>query len=237
MFCLLMKQMKLDTHVHCLEASRCARLQPEEAVQCLRAAGYDAFVLTNHCFPEQLQYFGPDLRAQLDGYLGTYEKAQKAGKENGIRVLFGCELRLIREPHAPEFLLFGMTVREFAETFPLYNLSQKELFAYCNRQNILMYQAHPFRMEQGHRPADLSRMHGIEVYNGHPGFAPRMWQAKAFADSAGLAYSAGSDFHMAIQAGNAAMLVDASIETSEDLRDCLKREQPPLCNREGVISF
>ncbi len=232
-----MKLMKIDTHTHCLEVSRCAEHTPEELPALFKKAGFDAFVLTNHCFPGHLEYFGHDSRVQIKAYIDTYRAAAKAGREIGIKVFFGCEIRLINVEHTPEFLLFGITENEFERSFPLYTLTQRELFDYCNENRLLMYQAHPFRIEQGHHLADLSYMHGLEVYNGHPRFDPRFYQLRAFAKSCGLGMSAGSDFHYAPQAGNCGMLADASVESSEDLRDYMLECQPRLFSRDGELEL
>lgn len=223
-----MGHMKIDTHTHCLEVSRCAHHQPEELPHYYKNAGFDAFVLTNHCCPIHLDYFGTDQDVQIKAYIDAYKRAKKEGAEIGVKVLFGCEIKLMRSAYGTEFLLFGITEEEFARSFPLYNMTQKELFEYCNSNNLLMYQTHPFRIEQGYHLADLSYMHGLEAYNGHPNFDPRFYQCKAFAKSAGIKISAGSDFHYKPQAGSCGMLVDSAIETSEDLRDYMLTCQPRL---------
>lgn len=232
-----MNQMKIDTHTHCLEASRCAQVSPERLVQAFQVAGYGAVVLTNHCYPSHLQYFGTDPKDQVAGYLETYRRARDEGRRIGLRVLFGIEVKLIKVEHQPEFLLFGFSEKQFSDSFPLYTRRQEELFDYCHAEDLLMVQTHPFRREQGYQPADPTRMHGVEVWNGHPNFDPRLSACLEMARGHGLRMTAGSDFHILSQAGSCGMLVDPAIETAADLKEYLKACQPPLFDQRGRLSL
>lgn len=215
--------MKIEMHTHCKPASACAHHQPEEFPKMLKDAGIDGCVLVNHCYPTHLKNLSDDLNEQARLYVDVFERAKKAGEEIDFKVFFGCELKLINEPNTPEFLLYGLSIEDFLESFTLYNENQKTVFDYCNEKDILMIQAHPFRSEQGHKPADARYMHGIEVYNPHPLFDPKVEQSLRFAEENNLLKTAGSDFHVASQAGNTAMLFSENTENQFMIRDCLKK--------------
>ncbi len=214
--------MKVETHTHCKPISACAHHMPDEFPQMLKAAGVDAFVLTNHCYPAHLVRLTEDLKEQAKIYVDVFYQAKKKAEEIGIKAFFGCELKLIKEPKMPEFLLYGLSEQTFLDTYPLYYEDQKTVFEFCNKNDILMIQAHPFRIEQGYAPADMRYVHGIEVYNPHPSFDPRVEDAIKLAEDNKLLMTAGSDFHVSSQAGNAGLIVPDDISDQFELRDFIK---------------
>jgi len=229
--------MKIDTHVHCKPVSLCAHLYPESLVKCQKDGKVDAILLTNHYYPDHLNQFGHDFTNQLDEYFKCYNEAYKFGKEIGLKVLFGSEVRLINVTNTPEFLLFGFSENLMKKSFPLYTYTQKELFDYCNANDILMYQAHPFRTSQGYCPANTNYMHGVEVYNQHMFESFHLPKSLNMARKAKLLISAGGDFHYQNEAGNAGMIVPDEIETSFDLRDYLKKGEAILYDKNGIIDL
>ncbi len=224
--------MKIETHTHCKPVSVCAHHQPEEFPQMLKDAGIDACVLTNHCYPGHMRNLSDDLKEQAKIYVDVFERAKKAGEKIGFKVFFGCELRLMKEPNLPEFLLYGLSEEDFLDSYPLYNESQKTVFDFCNEKNILMIQAHPFRSEQGHAPADMRYVHGIEVYNPHPSFDPKVEDALKLAEENNLLKTAGSDFHIKSQAGNAGLIVPDHISDQFMIRDYIKTGQAKIYSKD-----
>ena len=103
----------------------------------LKNAGIDGCVLTNHYSKPHMDTLSDDLKEQAKIYVDTFERAKQAGEEIGFKVFFGCELKLITQPHKPEFLLYGLTIEDFLETYPLYNEDQKTVFYFCNEKNIV----------------------------------------------------------------------------------------------------
>ena len=229
--------MKIDMHTHCLPVSRCACHDPEQLPAFFMEAGIGAIVLTNHCYPYHCENLSPDPSEQVRIYLDIYRRCRDKGEELGFRVFFGAEIRLMREPNMPEFLLYGLSEQDFVETYPLYNCTQKELFDFCNEKDILMVQAHPFRTEQGHAPADMRYVHGIEVYNPHPSFDSRISDGVRLAKENGMIMTSGSDFHVNGQAGGAGMILPDTILDQFMLRDFLRTGEPVIFNRDGVLTL
>lgn len=218
--------MKMDLHCHCNPGSQCATIAPEEAPALLKEKGIDGMVLTNHCYPRHCNSLTPDLKEQPKRYVEVFHRAKAAGDALGIKVFFGAEVTLINEAKKMEFLLYGLSEQDFIDSFPLYTLSQKELFDYCNQRDILMVQAHPFRDEQGHTPADPKYMHGIEALNAHLNFADHFEDARKLAVENGLIITGGSDFHYPQQAGAGGMILPDDIEDQFMLRDYLRSCTP-----------
>ena len=148
-------------------------------------------------------------RPQIDRYLLGYREAVEAGKTHHIKVFLGAEVNLAS--HGPEdFLLLGIR-EDFLYTYPdLYRYTQKELFKLCEKNSILLYQAHPFRSYC--RPADPRYLHGVEVFNGNPRHINQNELALAFAHQHGLLQIAGSDYHQAED-------ISAGILLAQDVAD------------------
>lgn len=227
--------MKVDMHTHCLPVSACAHHLPEQLPEMFFAKGVDAFVLTNHYYPDHCNPLSSDLREQAKIYVDVYRRAKAKGEEIGVKVFFGAEIKLINEPNRPEFLLYGISEEDFIESYPLYNYSQKQLFEFCNQKDILMVQSHPYRVEQGYHPADMQYLHGVEVYNPHLLFDARFDECLSLAEQHGKIKTSGSDFHIVDQAGLAGMIIPDNIDNQFMLRDFLKSGQQIIFDANGII--
>ena len=176
-----------------------------------------------------------DLKEQAKIYVDVFEKTKKAGEAIGFKVFFGCELRLVIQPNKPEFLLYGLKIEDFLDTYPLYNEDQKTVFDFCNKNDILMVQAHPYRTEQGYFPADMKYVHGVEVYNPHPSFDPRVEESLKLANENNLIKTIGSDFHFKSQGGNTAMIFPDDTNDQFMVRDYLKKGKVQFYTRDKNI--
>ena len=156
-------------------------------------------------------------------------------KINAVKEYEGVELKLINEPHCPEFLLYGISEEDFIASYPLYNKTQKEVFEFCEQKNILLVQAHPYRTEHGYAPADMRYVHGVEIYNPHLLFETRYEDALKLATEHNKIKTAGSDFHVWQQAGLAGMLVPDNIEDQFMLRDFLRQRKAVIFAKEEIL--
>ena len=227
--------MKIDMHTHCQPASECAHFEPELLPEKFKNAGIDAIVLTNHYYPRHCDRLSDDLKEQARIYVDNYRRCKAVGDEIGVRVFFGAEI-LIKG--AGEFLLYGLSEEDFIESFPLYNHTQKELFDYCNEKDILMVMAHPYRgTSDDFIRADLSLMHGMEVYNPHPlnNGKERFQDTLKLAIDNNMIKTAGADFHANGQQGDAYCIVPDDIKDQFMLRDYMKKGKCVICNREGIL--
>ncbi len=227
--------MKIDMHSHCVPGSNCAHHAPELLPGYFKKKGIDAIVLTNHYYPPHCKKLGETLEEQALEYVQIYKRCKEEGKKIGVKVFFGAELKLIKEPNGPEFLLYGISEEDFISSFPLYNKSQEELFDFCNEKNILMVQSHPYRTEQGYAPADMRFVHGIEVYNPHLLFDARFEDALKLAVDNNKIKTSGSDFHIKDQAGLAGMIVPDYINDQFMLRDFLRENKAVIFDKNGVL--
>ena len=236
--------MLIDTHVHSKPHSSCSWLYAKDIPMLFKNSGFSGFMLTNHFFEYHLNNLGSTYSEQIDSYIDAYNVAYKAGKEIGIQVFFGAEVRVTDQkldqnnepkPFRPEFLLVGITPNKLKKVPILYKLNQKELFEYANANDILIYQAHPYRTAQGYTPANLKYTHGIEVFNGHPHFLDETFSALKLAKENKLLMLAGSDMHIERQAGTAGIDIPEGIKDSQELYSFLKQNKPKNLNKEKLI--
>ena len=91
---------RVETHAHTAPVSPCGRLAPEQLVEQVRAAGYDALFVTDHYTPEffAVHPTGEDYRIYLERYFSGYRRAAEAGRKAGLRVFPGLEVRLYDGP-------------------------------------------------------------------------------------------------------------------------------------------
>ena len=97
--------MKLEMHTHTAEGSPCARILAREVVKAYSQTDYDGIVITNHFDNDLLKDFGNTDRERMERYLLGYDTAYEAGRECGLTVILGIEIRL--EPYAEDFLIYG----------------------------------------------------------------------------------------------------------------------------------
>ena len=92
--------MKLEMHTHTAEGSPCARILAREVVKAYSQTDYDGIVITNHFDKDLLKNFGSTDRERMERYLLGYDIAHEAGRECGLTVILGIEIRL--EPYAED---------------------------------------------------------------------------------------------------------------------------------------
>ena len=152
------KLLRCDPHVHTGGISTCCPLEYPQIIDEKVAQGYDLAVLTNH---SQSWYCEPSRHGELmQRHLEEFEKAYAYAKERGLTLLLGLEVT-VRDPAWTDWLLYGVTEQFMLNAPCLYNLTQRELFALCQKNGIVMVQAHPFRYHDG--IANPNFTHGIEI--------------------------------------------------------------------------
>ena len=179
---------RVETHAHTAPVSPCGRLAPEQLVEQVRAAGYDALFVTDHYTPEffAVHPTGEDYRIYLERYFSGYRRAAEAGRKAGLRVFPGLEVRLYDGPE--DYLVYGVSPEQLAELPCL----------------AFLFQAHPYRDYLTCQ--DARHLDGIEVLNANPRHDSHNDRALAYAQAHGLLMTAGSDVHQVGDAGGASMV-------------------------------
>ncbi|MBR6709716.1 MAG: PHP domain-containing protein [Clostridia bacterium] len=213
---------KTELHLHTSEVSNCVDAPTKEAADLYAEAGYQTVVITNHMsrFTYKNKRFDHSdwpWERKVEYYMNGYHTLVEAAAGR-FDVLLGMEFRA--EPSGSDYLVYGVT-EEFLLSCPdLMALSVKDLSALLHENNMLLYQAHPFR--NGMRVTDPGLLDGIEVYNGHIKHDSRNDIAQIWADRFGLLQVSGTDFHHIIQNPAAGILTDEPIRTNDQLLSVLR---------------
>jgi len=181
-----------DVHVHTSEVSICGKVDAKTIVNMYKKAGYDGLVITDHYHRD---YFEA-LRAgswedKVNEFLHGYRVALNEGKKIGINVLLGIELRF--DENFNDYLVYGIDEKFLYENRYLYEMNISTFHDYIRSTQVLIYQAHPFRVAVF--PEKPEYLDGIEVYNGNPRHDSHNEKAAEYAKKHNLKMLSGSDFH------------------------------------------
>jgi predicted metal-dependent phosphoesterase TrpH len=213
---------KIDTHVHTSETSSCGQTEAREDVRLYKEAGYDAIVITDHYYEGFFRRLkDASWEDKIDCYLQGYQNALEEGNKLGLTVLLGIEIRFTE--NANDYLVYGITEKFLKENPELYNLGLKKFKQFIAKENMLIFQAHPYR--NGMVTADPSDIHGVEIYNGNARHDSRNDKALLFAENNGLLMSSGSDFHQLEDLARGGIAFDQKITTSEELVKAFKNRE------------
>lgn len=185
-----MKKYLFDTHIHTKEASSCSRVWAADIVERYKKLGYDGLVITDHFSASQFNRHGETYAEQVQKYLSGY-RAAKELETDDFHIILGMELRFLENDN--DYLVYG-----FDEDFVLNNdltryNDPEEFRTVIEANNLIMFQAHPFRI--GMTVVDPELLDGVEVYNGHGDHDSRNDIAYKWSEKHGLRKLSGSDFH------------------------------------------
>ena len=185
-----MKKYLFDTHIHTKEASSCSRVYAADIVRRYKELGYDGLIITDHFSASQFKHHGETYDEQVQKYLSGYRAAKEFEDEN-FHIILGMELRFLENDN--DYLVYGFD-EEFVINNDLtcYN-NPEEFRPVVEANNLIIYQAHPFRI--GMTVTDPELLDGVEVYNGHGDHYSRNKIANKWADLHSLRKLSGSDFH------------------------------------------
>ena len=187
----LLKEYSFQTelHAHTSPASSCSQVSPEEMAETYKKLGYDAVTIANHFVYE---YQGLSKNEVIDRFFDNFERAEKRGKEIGIRVLLAAEIRFSENEN--DYLIYGVTRKMLEEIYDLLPYGIENFRKVYKMSDSVFLQAHPFREDMELvSPAILD---GIEVFNMHPNHNSKVGIASVYAKEQNFSIiTAGSDFH------------------------------------------
>jgi predicted metal-dependent phosphoesterase TrpH len=208
---------KIELHAHTSPVSGCSQIPPKEMVDTYKALGYDAIVITNHFLYKAER----DKAEYLDFYLGGYEQTKALGKEIGLEVYLGAEIRFTENSN--DYLIYGIDREMLSDIYDLLPDGVENFRKEYKMPNSVFLQAHPKR--NGMQEVDAELLDGIEVFNMHPGHNSRVGVASLYAKENNFSIiTAGSDFHHPNQnnEGIAAMLTACLPKDSFEIAELLK---------------
>lgn len=225
--------MIVDFHTHSKEISLCSGVGITEIIDYKKSVGFDGAVITNHCQP--WYYNIPEHSERIKRHVDVFEFGYEYAKSKDFNLFLGIEVT-IKDPVYRDFLLYGVTKEILLNSPCLHSLTQKELFDFCNENNIVMIQAHPFRAEG--MLSDLRYLHGIEI-NCQPTDINYYNDVVALAKDNNFIVTCGNDFHGADGAIVGKMIIDDDCKTSVDIANALKHKktQMKIGNRSLEFDF
>ena len=213
--------MKIDLHVHSSEMSLCAVQNNEQTVRAYAEAGYDAIVLTNHFDPGTCHVMKQNgLADYYAAHKACGEAAAALGRQYGLLVLYGCELRV--RQNINDYLVYGAPDSLFSDLDALFAMDNAALKARADADGFLLYQAHPFRVHMTIVQPQL--LHGIEIKNGAPVHDSNNAIAREWAEKYGLKSIAGSDCHSREGVGITGIETEAAVTDMSSLVQVLRDE-------------
>jgi len=215
-----MKNFRYELHCHTRESSKCGRIPARDVVKRHRDAGYQGIVITDHFNEENFQ-LSPmkSWGKRVDRFLKGFRLAAEEGRRWDMDVFWGLELRFTGNDN--DYLVYGMT-EELVKSSPY--LNRTDIFQFMsflgNRDDVLVYQAHPFRA--GCKLVDPLVVQGLETYNGNPRHDSRNDLAAEVVQQKGLLALSGSDFHRPEDLATGGILLPRRIRTLSELVENLK---------------
>ncbi len=187
-----------ETHCHTSESSACASATGAEQAEFYRSRGFKGIIVTDH-FLNGNTTAKPEMswEERVDIQCLGYENAKKAGEKIGLDVFFGWEYTV----GGCDFLTYGLDKQWLLAHPESVTLPPNDYFDLVHDSGGYISHAHPFREDWYIEMIRLfpRKCDAVEIINScRKQFENDM--AKLFADSYGLAYTAGSDNHTASQA-------------------------------------
>jgi len=222
-----MSPFRVDLHVHTRESSFCGRTAGRLVTQLYKKAGYDGIVITDHYNRRFFRKFPRNLpwSTRIDQFLQGYRSAREEGEKIGLKVWLGIELKFTESPQ--EFLVFGLDETFLKKHPELFKMGIKNFRNFSKQlttsEEILIYQAHPFR--PGLNPVAPELIDGIEVYNGNPRQDSNNKLALNYARQHKLRMISGSDFHRLSDLGRGGVILPEAATDTRSLVRILKEDE------------
>ena len=222
------KYYKTELHAHTSPASGCSDIPPAELVRIYKENGYDSVVITNH-FTSNIK--GKSIKEKIDWYLDDYYKCLEAGKEQGLNVILGAEVRL--DENINDYLVYGINPDDLFDIYNMLSYGIDRFYReYKNDKNVII-QAHPMRDKITFvKPESLD---GIEAFNLHPNHNSRVGLAAKFARENDMIAICGSDFHHYGQECLCGILTKKPLTDSFDVANILKKRAYDMSVSDYVI--
>ena len=186
-------QYRIEAHAHSSPVSSCAHVKVPELVKTYADLGYHGLVLTNHFIYDYGTCFkGRTVDEGIGIYLNDYREAVECGKEYGLTVLLGAEIRFTENVN--DYLIYGVDEKMHFDFYGYLPYGVENFRKNYKMPRSVFLQAHPFR--NGMTEIDPSLLDGIETFNLHHDHNSRVAAANYSAKEHGLKIViAGTDFH------------------------------------------
>lgn len=214
----------IETHSHTKEVSGCSGIFAEELVELYIKAGFDGLIITDHYFDVYFKTLKGDWERKAERYLEGVFKAKKYGHEKGLKIYTGMEIGFAGSFN--HYLVFGVTEKFIIDNKELYKGDIESFRKICIDNDLLLFQAHPFRGGMTRVNTDL--LDGIEVFNGHPEQSSHNHMALEHAILHDKRFMSGSDCHHAHHVGRGGIYIEKLPKDEKELALLVKNHQYEL---------
>lgn len=204
---------RMETHCHTAEVSRCSKIPGRQLAQELKASQFDAAVITDHFFDQYFENLAGTWTEKIDRFCAGYREAHDEGEKIGLRVFLGMELRNTESVN--DYLIYGITPELLRAHERLYCYPMEQVRRLCDENGLLLYQAHPFR--PGMRREEPRLLNGVEVFNGNARHNSQNHLAYRFAKENGLLMLSGSDHHQTEDRGRGGIVLERMPQDEREL--------------------
>ncbi|MBC7961187.1 MAG: PHP domain-containing protein [Vallitaleaceae bacterium] len=215
-----MKKMgKIDLHIHTAEVSPCGNVSASDLVKLYKERGYEGLVITDHYFKGYFDDLGEmPWEEKIQHYLEGYRKALEVGEGMDLSVFLGMEIRVESDPN--DYLIYGFDQTFLINNPNLYDLDVQDLVNRVKENQLMIFQAHPFR--RGMHQKFIHMLDGFECYNGNRRHNSRNQLAEELLESSQGIGLSGSDFHELEDLAYGGIVLPDRIRTIEQLMAGLK---------------
>ena len=222
-----MKENLFEMHVHTSEVSTCAILSAEEVIKKYSESGYKGLVLTDHMNERTFRNMSnPQWHDMVEHYLSGYRK-MKSILIPDFTVLLGMEITF--KENFNDYLIYGLDEDFLFNNGNLMDLGIREFRKLADKNNLLVFQAHPFRVDM--TVTDPYLLDGIEIYNGNSSHNSSNDIANIWADKFGLRKISGSDFHYFWGMAPGGLIFEDTIKDNKDLTEALRNNRFRIKNK------
>ncbi|MDD4570441.1 MAG: PHP domain-containing protein [Tepidanaerobacteraceae bacterium] len=215
---------KFDAHVHTSEVSPCGQLSASDTVLLYSEAGYSGVCITDHFTDYYFEKTSKSWKDKVDDYLKGYRAAVNTAKtlvDGEFTVLLGMEIQFKhRKGNNNEYLVYGFDEDFLYENPELYKIDIERFSEIAQKNNLLIFQAHPFR--DGMVPSPPAFLFGIEAFNANPRHNSRNAAAKEYAEKNNLRMISGSDCHQSVDVGLSGIVTETPIRSMTDFISILR---------------
>lgn len=154
-----------DPHTHTKEVSSCGWMPAQEVIGLYHSRGYAGIAVTDHLHEGYISSLScrDDWQACVSDYMRGYQLSLQKGKELGMEVIFGAEIRFPQNNR--DFLIYGID-EAFLRRNPYPHRLGHQAFYENFKDEVLMIQAHPYRdYDKVGEEIHTEWLHGVETLN------------------------------------------------------------------------
>ncbi len=219
--------MLYETHTHTSAGSWCGKIAPEDLADAYKKMGFDGFCVTEH-FPISKKFGITDWSETVDLIEYSFRRAEKRGKEIGIKVFFGFEYG----KGGTHVLTFGLGAEWLRAHPEIASMQPEEYMRLAHDAGGFLIHAHPFRVAKWVTAIRLVPWltDAVEVVNARRDDVVN-GQAMDYAKFYDLKICAGTDNHVGFADRVCGITVDHELQNVQDLIDTIRSGKVEIFDR------